>query len=111
MLGGAGILAALVAGGRLGRSLTMLPKPRVDGELVETGLYRLVRHPIYGAGLLAFAGYSLATTSWPSLALTGVLALLWEGKSRREEAWLAERYPGYEAYRRKTRRKFLPGIY
>jgi protein-S-isoprenylcysteine O-methyltransferase Ste14 len=33
-----------------------------------------------------------------------------ELKSRREERWLAERYPGYEAYRRRTRWKFVPGL-
>jgi len=31
-------------------------------------------------------------------------------KSRREEAWLTERFPGYDAYRRRTRR-FLPGLW
>ncbi len=89
----------------------MLPRPKAHGELVETGLYAVVRHPIYGAGLLAFSGYGLAATSWPSLALVGPLALLWAEKAKREEAWLAAQYPGYEAYRRRVRRRFVPGLF
>ncbi len=106
-----GIVVVLAGWRELGPAATPLPKPREDGALVESGLYRYVRHPIYGAGILAGVGYSLATTSWPSLVLTAVLAGLWELKARREEAWLVERYAGYEAYRRRTRRKFLPYVY
>ncbi len=111
ILGGAGIAIAIAASTRLGPSLTMFPRPKAQGELVETGLYGVVRHPIYGAGLLAFGGYGLAATSWPSLALVAVLACFWAGKARREEAWLRERYPQYDAYRRRVRRRFVPGLY
>ena len=106
-----GIAVVLKAWAELGPAATPLPKPREGGALVETGLYRYVRHPIYGAGILAGVGYSLVTTSWPSLVLTAILAALWELKSRREETWLAGRYPAYDAYRGRTRRKFVPFVY
>jgi protein-S-isoprenylcysteine O-methyltransferase Ste14 len=106
-----GIVVVLRAWRELGPAATPLPKPREEGSLIVSGLYRYVRHPIYGAGIAASIGYSLVTTSWPSLALTTVLGALWEVKSRREEGWLSERYAGYAAYRRKTRRKFLPFVY
>jgi protein-S-isoprenylcysteine O-methyltransferase Ste14 len=106
-----GIVVVLEAWRQLGPAATPLPKPREGGALVDSGLYGYVRHPIYGAGIVAGIGYSLLTTSWPSLALTAVLAALWELKSRREEAWLIERYPGYDAYRGRTRRKFVPFVY
>ena len=105
-----GLLVLLVAGLGLGRNLTALPKPKSDGSLVTTGLYALVRHPIY-AGLLAFAfGLALERGSLVSLVLSVALLVLLEFKSRREEAWLLERFPEYAAYQKRVR-KFVPGVY
>jgi protein-S-isoprenylcysteine O-methyltransferase Ste14 len=87
----------------LGTSMTPYPRPRKDGELVEKGPYRFVRHPIYVAGLLFFLGVGL-TSSVP--ATLGALALgtLWWRKALVEEAHLAGRFPEYEDYRRRVRR-------
>ena len=103
---------ALLAAGAfgLGRSLTPFPKPLPDSRLVTGGVYRLVRHPIYCGILLAALGASLATASWPRLALTAVLFVFFEFKARREERWLLERYPDYAAYRRHVK-KLIPWIY
>jgi protein-S-isoprenylcysteine O-methyltransferase Ste14 len=95
--------AALVAWSarELGSSLTPFPKPLPRGELVETGPYRVLRHPIYVGGMLFFAGLSLAFSAW-GLLLTGVLALFWVAKARLEERHLLERFPEYAEYRRRT---------
>ena len=50
------------------------------------------------------------TASPTALAGTVVLALFFDLKSRREEAWLAAQFDGYEAYRRRTAR-LLPWVY
>lgn len=93
----------------VGGSLTAVPKPRADGQLVETGVYRLVRHPIYGGIVVAAVGWGLACASPPSLLLAAVLLGFFFLKSSREEAWLVERFPDYPAYRRRTRR-FVPFV-
>ena len=111
-LGLMGVGALLVGRGLLdlGRNLTPVPAPRDDAQLVESGSYASVRHPIYG-GLIATAlGWSLVMASPLALLLALVLAGFFELKSRREEAWLRERYEGYPAYMERTRR-FFPGIY
>ena len=91
----------------LGRNLTPVPHPRDDAQLVVSGVYVYVRHPIYG-GLIATAfGWSLASVSPLTFVLAAVLALFFELKSRREEAWLREHYAGYESYAARTKR-FLP---
>ena len=88
----------------LGGNLTPNPRPRDDGELVETGIYARVRHPIYGGLILLAVGWGLITASPPSLVLAAALAVFFVLKARREEAWLVVRYPGYQAYRARTRR-------
>ncbi len=110
MLMGAGAL--LIGRGLLdlGRNLTPLPYPRDDAELVETGIYALVRHPIYG-GLVATAfGWGLVAASPLTLLLAAALMLFFDLKSRREEAWLKARYAGYPTYMARTRR-FVPKVY
>lgn len=104
-----GVVLFVASARALGRSLTPLPRPRKHGQLVERGPYRLARHPIYGALLLVFAGFGLATSLW-ALLLAGVLLALFVSKSRLEERWLEERFAGYADYRRRTPRRFLPWL-
>ncbi len=114
---GAGVLA-IVAGGVLAvrgvrdlrTSLSPFPRPIAGAPLVESGAYRLIRHPIYSGLVLSAIGWGLVTGSIPALVLAGLLFLLFAGKSRREEAWLIEAHPGYAAYRRRTKR-LIPWIY
>jgi protein-S-isoprenylcysteine O-methyltransferase Ste14 len=98
----------LVAGTRqLGRQLTPLPYPKDDGALVDRGVYRYARHPIYGGLMLLALGWSLRRDGGLALAYAGLLAGLLFLKSRVEERWLLNRYPRYAAYRARTRR-FIP---
>ena len=105
-----GILAVLGVRS-LGRGLTALPHPRDGSELVSTGVYRLVRHPIYGGLVIGALGYGLAMHAMVT-AVVGSIVLLafFRLKSAREEVWLEQRYAGYPAYRAATRR-ILPFIY
>lgn len=108
---GLALLAIGLAGVRwsvkaLGDSLTPYPKPRDEGMLVETGPYRFVRHPIYGAGTLLFLGLAVAA-SVPATFGALLLPVLWWFKAGVEERFLAERFPGYADYRRRVRRRLL----
>ncbi len=113
-LGAAAVAAGVVLAARgardLGSSLTPLPHPSGRARLVESGVYRRLRHPIYGGVVLGAVGWGLLTASPVALVLAGITGVFLDLKSRREEVWLAERYPGYDAYRRRTHR-FLPGIW
>lgn len=94
----------------LGRNLTPLPRPREDATLVESGIFATIRHPIYAGLILAGVGWGVLTHSLPAVAVAVLLAIYLDAKSRREEAWLSERYAAYAAYKRRTKR-FLPGVY
>ena len=94
----------------LGPSLSALPAPADAGDLVVSDVYRRVRHPIY-AGVIGVAlGWAFFVVSPVALVVAVALAVWLDLKSRREEAWLVERYPGYAAYRAATAR-FVPGLY
>ncbi len=114
VVGGTAIVAGgtLVIGGMrgLGGQVTPFPRPSADASLVETGAYSLVRHPIYGGLILGALGWGLVAASIPTLGLTVVLLGFFDLKSRREEAWLVARFPGYAAYRGRTKR-LIPYLY
>jgi protein-S-isoprenylcysteine O-methyltransferase Ste14 len=94
----------------LRENLTPFPRPLEGGRLVDSGSYALVRHPIYGGLVIGSAGWALLTASLPALGAAALLLAFFDLKSRREEAWLVEAYPDYEAYRARTRR-MIPRIY
>ena len=116
-LAAAGGLAALVGAGLLvgggaglGRQLTPFPKPVADGELRQRGVYRLVRHPMYGGALLVMLAWALVSSPLALLPL-GLAGAFLDAKRRREEAWLVEQHPGYAEYRRHVRRRFIPFVW
>jgi protein-S-isoprenylcysteine O-methyltransferase Ste14 len=105
---GVGLVAAGIL--RLRRQLTAYPRPVPGGRLIEDGVFGLVRHPMYGGGIIAAVGWGLAMASPLALAGALVLAGFFDLKSRREEAWLAEEFPGYADYQQRTRR-LIPWLY
>ncbi len=94
----------------LGAQLTPFPRPVEGGELRDTGVFGIVRHPIYGGVLLLALAWSLATSPL-ALLPTLLLAVLFEAKSRREEHWLEQHHPAYEDYRRRVPRRFIPYVW
>ena len=104
--------ALLVVSGvlSLGRSFTPLPRPRARTRLRQGGIFRLVRHPVYGGVFLIGLGWSFADAPL-GLVPTALLAVLFDLKARREEAWLIERFSEYEAYRTRTPWRFVPWLY
>jgi len=94
----------------LGRNLSPFPKPIEGGSLVTSGVYGIVRHPIYTGLILGTLGWGLLMSSVLGVILAVVLFLFFDRKSRREEAWLMETYPGYAEYRGRVK-KLIPGIF
>jgi protein-S-isoprenylcysteine O-methyltransferase Ste14 len=106
----AGAVLAALGVRQLGANLSALPHPKAGAALVDRGVYALVRHPIYGGLILAALGWACLGRSSATLLYTALLILLFDRKSRREEAQLRLALPAYDAYRTRTRR-FLPWLY
>ena len=101
---GAGITATGFAFGiwarhHLGSNWSQAVTIKQGHELITSGPYRFVRHPIYSGLLAAFLGCAVARGEWRGLVAVGlVFAVLWR-KLKLEEQWLASHFgEQYENY-------------
>jgi len=94
----------------LGRNLTPFPKPTLGVSLVRSGIYGLMRHPLYTAVFCWAVGWALVWRSWPALVTALVLAPLFDAKARHEERCLRQAFSEYSDYERRVRR-FIPWVY
>ena len=101
-----GFLIILIAILQLSKNLTPFPTPKENGVLINTGLYKYVRHPIYSGIFLAAIGIALYTGSYWQLVISLMLLILFYYKSKYEESLLIEKYNEYENYKKGTRRFF-----
>ena len=83
-----------------------------DHQLVTTGIYSIVRHPIYLSYVLLFTGFCTMLQSFASCVLLGLVCTIWLGsRIAIEEEMLEARFgEQYKAYQQKTKRLF-PFIY
>jgi protein-S-isoprenylcysteine O-methyltransferase Ste14 len=92
---------------QLGCSFSIMAEAR---RLVTSGVYRVVRHPLYLAEELAVFGVVMQFLSyWTALVLVVQIACQLR-RMRNEEAVLAETFPEYTAYRARTAR-LIPRVY
>ena len=109
---GAGALLLLwgVAVLMSGSSFSIFPRPIRGGQLVESGPYRILRHPVYSGLILGGLGFALQRASIATLLATLFLAFVLDLKRRREEIFLSAQFPDYAAYRGRTK-ALVPFIY
>ena len=87
----------------LGRNWSMRVEIKVNHELVRTGPYRLLRHPIYTAVVGMCAGTTLISGQWHAAVGVALVLIAYWRKIRMEEARLREAFgTKYDEYRRGT---------
>lgn len=92
-------LAALVS---MRSSFRIVPTPRHDATLIQHGIYRRLRHPMYTSVLLLLTAISLHQPSAAVLLVAGINVVFYLAKARYEESLLLAHYPGYAQYRART---------
>lgn len=98
-----GLAFAVWARIRIGRNWGTPMSQKADPELVTSGPYRLVRHPIYTGILLAGAGTAVAL-SWTGLIVVALAGGYFGYSAIVEERNLIGQFPdSYPAYRRSTK--------
>ena len=105
-----GLALAVWARLYLGRNWGLPMTRKEDPELVTTGPYRSIRHPIYTGIILAMIGTAVAI-SWYWLVAVVVLGAYFVYSAAAEERYMAERFPDtYPAYKRSTK-MLIPFIF
>ena len=80
-------------------------------QVVDTGLYAIVRHPMYAATVVLFLSMPLILGSVLSLLVMGLYVPLIVRRIQNEEAVLQKGLPGYAAYQKKVPWRLLPYVW
>ncbi len=80
-------------------------------RVVDTGLYAVVRHPMYAATLLLFLSMPLVLGSLPSFAVMLLYLPIIAKRIRNEETVLEQGLEGYSEYKKRVKYKVIPGIW
>ena len=80
-------------------------------KVVDTGLYGIVRHPMYAVTLVLFLSMPLVLGSWLSLAVLLAYPVIIAARIKDEERVLLQGLPGYAAYTQRVRWRIIPFIW
>ena len=79
--------------------------------VVDTGLYGVVRHPMYAVTILLFLMIPLVLGSWYALLVFGFYPVIIVVRLKDEEELLTRELPGYDTYKRKVKYRLIPFIW
>lgn len=79
--------------------------------VIDTGIYKIVRHPGYVGMVMALAGIPLITGSEWSIIPTSIAIILLFIRTALEDITLKNELPGYQEYSKKTRYKLIPWVW
>ncbi|HHF7365228.1 TPA: isoprenylcysteine carboxylmethyltransferase family protein [Legionella bozemanae] len=106
-----GFLIFIIAVKQLGVAFIPVVTPVEKAQLVTSGIYGVVRHPIY-TGLITLAiGWSIFWGSPFSFIASLGLILFFHFKTKKEEMLLSKKYSEYAQYKAKVKNKIIPFIY
>ncbi|MBR3258580.1 MAG: isoprenylcysteine carboxylmethyltransferase family protein, partial [Eggerthellaceae bacterium] len=80
-------------------------------KVIDTGLYGIVRHPMYMATLVLFLAMPLVLGSVISFVITLLYIPIIAKRIRNEEAVLEEGLPGYREYKTRVKYKVIPFVW
>ena len=99
----AGVAFAIWARRHIGKNWSAQVTIRKEHELIRSGPYARIRHPIYTGLLFAVAGTAIAIGEYRAVVAFAVIAIGFVVKAKREEAFLATQFgPVFDEHRRQT---------
>ena len=96
---------------RENRYLSRVIEVQEDQTVVDTGLYGIVRHPMYSATVLLFLSMPLVLGSLPSFVIMLAYIPIIAKRIRNEEMVLEKELKGYTEYKGKVRYRLIPFIW
>ena len=98
-----GLIIMFMAIKDLGSNLSPLPRPLPNANLITSGIYRFMRHPMYFSLILISFGLFITKLSLYQLCLTISLALIIKFKIVLEEKYLNKKFKNYFLYTNKVK--------
>lgn len=92
------------------KNINITPTVKPGSELVTTGIYRIIRHPMYIAQIIAVLPLIIDYFSYPRLIVLVILSIVLVFKLNYEEKQLRKAFPEYHEYMKKTFR-LIPFVY
>jgi len=80
-------------------------------KVIETGLYGIVRHPMYFATTLLFLSFPLILGSWISFAIFCLFPFVLVKRIKNEEIVLENGLEGYKEYKQKVKYRMIPYVW
>lgn len=80
-------------------------------KVIDTGLYGIVRHPMYAATILLFLTMPLILESIVSFVIFLVYPIIISKRIKNEEKVLEKELPGYAEYKKRVKYKIIPFIW
>lgn len=116
VVGGAGLVASFLLFFRSYMDNTFLSpfirvRPERGQRVVSTGVYRIIRHPMYLGAILMFFSAPLLLGSLGGIIVGCALTILLMARIMAEESVLARELGGYNEYLQKVRYRLIPGIW
>lgn len=114
MVGAAAFLIAYGLYGEVLRENTYLSRTievQENQKVIDTGLYGIVRHPMYSATVLLFLSMPLVLGSLISLVIFLAYPFLIAQRIKHEEAFLEKELAGYRAYKEKVKYRLIPYVW
>ena len=91
--------------------LSRIIEIQAEQHVIDTGLYGLVRHPMYLAVTLLYLAIPIVLGSWWSLLAISPCILLLTARIKHEEELLRQGLPGYASYTRRVHYRLIPFIW
>ena len=93
----AGIIVSFASVVTLNKNLSPFPAPKQGAELIQSGIYKYIRHPIYSGILFFTFGYSIYSENTFRFLISFMLLILFRFKAAYEEKLLQDKFSNYAA--------------
>ena len=96
-------IVLLIAIKDLGSNLSPFPRPKPNGNLITSGIYRFLRHPMYYSLILISFGFFITKLTFYYLCLTIILSFIIRLKIMCEDRYLNKKFKNYFLYTNKVK--------